>query len=259
MKKIFTLAVILILTIRGFVSCKKETVTANDGSLHGTPDAQLRVALNGTYLPPAKIDSAVAIWEVAGTAQTVPLRPGGNLLTTALTNFVNSGSGTLTVQLFTQSMVSDKPLQWEQRFAYTLNRKAAVQLAAPVGLNDASWNPRAISHSQMANANATLIIALRPEDAYFELKDVAPDVAKRIEIVRSFYLNDTTALIASRGWIGQADNLNSNGGLVNRDHFAALPVQIAGRAWSKYKIRASFYAALNPDRIYETEFVNDKP
>lgn len=259
MKKIFTLAAVLIITLAGFVACKKEPVSVNNGNPPATPDAQLQVALNDSYLPAAKIDSAIAVWEVAGTGQTVPLEVEGNKLTTDLANFVRSGSGTLTVQLFTQAKVNDMPLQWEQRFAYTLNRKTAVQLTAPSDFKDPSWNPRAISRSEISVAKGTVIIALRPEDAYFELKDVAPDIAKRIEIVRSFYLNDTTALVASRGWMGQAADLDTKGGYINRNHFADLPAQMAGRTWNKYKIRASFHAALNPARIYETEFVNDKP
>jgi hypothetical protein len=255
MKKLATKTLCLLVTATVFfASCKKERIIAP-----GQTAKQLQVTLNENYLPAAKVDSAVAIWEVNGTTQTVNLQLTDNKLTTSLANLKNNGTGKLAIQLFTQTKVGEMPLQWENRFTYTLNRTTPVSLAAPADIKDPSWHPRAICKSDIYNGNFTAIIAIRPEDAYFELKEIAPGLAKRIEVVRSFYQNDTTHLVASRGWVGNKSNLDAKGNLVDREHFSNLPEQIGERSWNKYKIRATFYANTNPQQIYESEFEQNKP
>jgi hypothetical protein len=193
--------------------------------------------------------------------ETLKLQENGNKLKASLRDIQNDGTGILTLQLFTQTKVDGKPLQWEKRFSHTLNRSKMVQLTAPVDLKDKSWSPRIICRSEIYGAGFTAVIALRPEDSYFELKGVNPDISDRIEIVRSFFHNDTTNLVASRGWVGTAANLDSKGNLLDRDHFRNLTEQIDGRAWNKYKIRASFYNIIpnHPYENYEFEFEQDKP
>lgn len=241
-------------------SCKKDQIPEKDPGSTNDPIpgiAKLEVALNDDYLPAAKIDSALAIWEVNGAVQTIRLTKDNRSLAASLSAF-NSGQGTLSVQLYTQSKLDNMPLQWEKQLSHTLNRTSPVRLAAPVSIKDASWSPRAICKSEIHNATFTAIIALRPEDAYFELKEVTAAVAQRIEVVRSFYNQDTTHLVASRGWIGDASKLSSQGNLVDRNHFRSLVEQLDGRPWDRYKIRASFYERISPGRIYEVEFEKPK-
>lgn len=251
MKKTFTL---LVLLVTAFAACRKEPLKPEPV----TTDAPLEIALNETYMPAAKIDSALAVWETAGTTQTVALQRSGNKLSTRLSNF-KSGNGTLTVQLFTQTTVAGKPLQWEKRFVHTLSSSSPLLLAAPTSFADAAWNPRMISRNDIAGASATVIIGLRPGDAYFELKNVTAALSKRIVLERSFYLNDTANLVAAKTWVGDAADLDAGGNLVDRHHFETLEAQLGAGQWNKYLIKAQFYAQLSPNYIYETEFILDKP
>lgn len=235
-------------------ACKQDAV----GDMVSSSKA-LQVALNESYMPAAKIDSALAIWEVNGTTQTVKLQQTANALTTSLDSFKKSGAGMLTVQLFSQTKIGNEPLQWEKRFTYTLDRAKPVSLTAPANIKDAAWNPRVISKYESFDGQFTAIIAVRPEDAYFELKGVAPAIAKRIEIVRSFFLNDTTTLVASRGWTGDASHLDTKGNLVDRQHFQNLMELLDGKEWDKFKVRATFYAQVTPHQIIEYEIEQDKP
>jgi hypothetical protein len=253
MKKVVTKTFCFIASAVVLWSCKKDTIPAPNPAW-----AQLEVVLNETYMPAAKIDSAVAIWEVNGSAQTVKLQVAGNKLTASLAQLSKAGAGTLAVQLYTQTKAYNQSLQWEKRFAYTLNRTTPVQLAAPVSIKDPSWNPRLIARSDIYMAHFTAIIALRPEDAYFELKDVAPGIAQRIEVVRSFYQNDRNTLVASRGWVGDASKLDGKGNLTDRNHFSNLAEQIDGRAWNKYLVRASFFSQLEPHQIVQFDIFEDK-
>jgi hypothetical protein len=245
----------LLLTVL-FPSCKKESIGDSDQS-----DIQLEISLNQDYLPIAKVDSAILLWEANGMRETLKLQENGNKLKASLKDIQNDGPGILALQLFTQTKVDGKPLQWEKRFPYTLKRSIPVKLQAPVDFKDDSWSPRVICKSEINGAGFTAIIALRPEDSYFELKGVDLAISDRIEIVRSFYHNDTTNLVASRGWIGTAANLDNKGNLLDRDHFRNLEEQIDGRVWNKYKIRASFYNIIpnHPHENYEFEFEQDKP
>lgn len=245
----------LILSLAVFTaSCKKDPIQQP-----GQPAAAFEVMLNEGYMAAAKVDSAVALWDVNGLTQVIKLQVAGNKLTASLDSFKKSGAGMLAVQLYTQTKVDDIPLQWENRFAYTLKRSTPVNIAAPVSISDPSWNPRLIYVSTIYNAEFVAVIALRPEDPYFELKGVVPQIAKRIEVRRSYYQNDTSTLVASKNWIGQAGDLDNGGNRVDRVHFQNLAGEIGGRAWNKIKVSASFYAKLEPAEIYEAETVHNKP
>jgi predicted component of type VI protein secretion system len=238
------------------VSCKKNSEDQPKPDLPAQTK-QIEVNLNTGYMPAAKVDSALAIWEVGTYTQTIRLSKDGEKLTGKLAEITREGTGTLTVQLFTQTKIGQIPLQWEKQLPYTLSRTAPVSFTAPTAINDKSWNPRAICESTMHMASFTAIIALRPQDAYFELKGVEPAISKRIEVVRSFFTNDTATLVASRGWIGKTNDLDAGGNLIDRHHFRSLPEQLENRQWQKMKVRASFYANLNPHQIIEAEFVHD--
>ena len=244
-------------TIILFTACSKDPVIQPE-----RPEQEemkdLVIHLNN-YLPTAKLDSAIAIWEVAGTTQKVKLQVKNNKLFTSLASFDYKGTGKLAVQLFTQIHMDQIPLQWENGFTYTLNPTVALELAAPTDIKDPSWSPRLVYNSEIHDANFLALIAIRPEDTYFELRGVEPRIAKRIEIVRSFFNNDTTTLVASRGWIGQAKDLDEKGNVVNRDHFSALVEQIDGRPWNILKVRATFFAQLNPGEAYEAETEHNRP
>lgn len=260
MKKTLAIPVLLIAAL---AACRKDP-TAVTPTPTPVPDpvatgANLEISLNDTYLPASKIDSALAVWETAGTIETVALQWSGNKLVTRSSNFKKAGNGMLTVQLFTQTTVDGKPLQWERRFAHTLTFSTPLLLVAPTSFTDAAWQPRMVCRSQIDGAGATTIFGLRPDDAYFELKGVDPYIAKRIVVERSFHLNGLTDTVVVKTWVGDKANLDAGGNLLNRTYFASLLTQLGNRPWNKYVVKAQYYAQINPARVFESEFILDKP
>lgn len=255
------LASFLLLTV-AFAACRKTSVQTDPVDPGLATDAQLEIALNDTYLPASKLDSAVVVWQstgIAGTTQTVALQRSGNKLFTPLSNFRKTGNGTLTVQLFTQTKTADHPLQREKRFAYTLSHSTPLLLTAPAGFTDAAWNPRMMCRNRIGDAGAAVVIGLRPDDACFELKGVDTSLSKRIVVERSFYRDNLINPVATKTWTGNASNLDRYGNLTDRAYFETLPVQLAGNPWNKSLIKVQFYKQLNPHYIYESEFVLDRP
>ena len=243
-----------------FVSCTKDPIEKPGDKPGGEPPVQkqLKIVLNNQYMPAAKVDSALAIWEVNGTTKTVKLQAQGDQLSTNLFNFQEEGSGTLTVQLYTQTQVDGKSLQWEYRIPYLMDRNTSKVLEAPKSINDPFWNPRAIfRYDNPMGSSFSFLVALRPQDAYFELRGVQPVYGKRIEIVRSFHKKDPAALVVAQNWICQASCLDSKGNFVNRLHFGSLPHQVEGKSWDQYRITAYFHLNSTPAMTYEFNLTQD--
>lgn len=248
-----------------FASCSKDPVSkpgTKPGPGEQPPSVkELRLALNDAYLPLAKVDSAVAIWTVNGTAKTVKLQVADGVLKTSLAQFANRGSGTLTVQLYSQLKVDNQPLQWEYRTDYTLDHTKSVLLTAPASINDPQWKPRVIfRYDNSMGSRFSAVIALRPADPYFELKGVEPVYAKKIEIRRSFHDKATGQLVFSRGWVcGQASCLDqATWSMVDRQHFGNLDEQLAGRQWDQFRVEAYFHLNSTPASAIGFALVQDK-
>ena len=231
----------------------------NSGGQPGSTAKYVQVSLNN-YLPAAKVDSAIVIWEAHGVTQTVKMTLANNQYRVPLSSLNNNGNGVLTIQIFSQLKEDGKPLQWEHRIAYLMDRTKDVSVAAPADFNDPSWHPRAVfQYDNSMGSRFSALVALRPEDSYFELKGVEPVYAKRIEIVRSFHQKETGTVAFSRGWVGSYTNLDNKGNLVDRLHFSNLREQIIDKDWNQYRIRASFHLNSNPAMTYQFTLVQDKP
>lgn len=244
-----------------FASCSKEAVSA-PGQGPEPPQAtqELRVSLNEAYLPLAKVDSALMIWEAYGASQVVKLQAAGGVLKTSLAHFNNQGTGTLTIQLFTQVKMEGQPLQWEHRAAYTLDHRQPVQLAAPASIADPQWQPRVVfNYDNFMGSRFKAIVGLRPHDPYFELKGVEPYFAQKIEIKRSFHDKGSGQLVFSRGWVcEQASCLDAKGNLVNREHFRNLDEQLEGRQWDEFRVEAYFHLNSSPASVMGFALALDK-
>lgn len=242
-----------------FTSCDKDP---QDKLQPGNPQTvkELRVSLPGAYLPVAKVDSALAIWEVNGATQTVKLQVAEGGLKTSLAHFTNQGTGTLRVQLFSQLKVEDQPLQWEYSTTHRLDYNTTVLLTGPAALTDPAWNPRVIfNYDNFMGSRFKAIVALRPGDPYFELKGVEPVYARKIEIVRSFHNKATGAMVFSRGWVCEnAACLDQNWSLVNRQHFTGLDEQLQGRQWDQFRIEATFHLNSTPASAIGFGLMQDK-
>ncbi|MCW3106046.1 MAG: hypothetical protein JWQ09_552, partial [Segetibacter sp.] len=171
----------LALSVTLFNSCKKDH--QGTGQLPIVKEERIAVKLNSTYVPAAKIDSAIAIWEINGQLQQERMQVSNDTLFTDVKKFT-AGNGRLTVQLYTKNELRQRRLQWEKRSDINLKHTESTTWNAPADLKDATWFPRIIMIDNPTSFTA--IIALRPADPYFLLKNVP--AGYKIELERGYYL-----------------------------------------------------------------------
>ena len=137
MKKGITLLIVAIAALLG--GCKKDPVMPAPG-----PGPRLlEVQLDQNYLPAAKTDSAIAIWETGGQVQQFRFVTVGDTLRLPLAKFAE-GQGTLTLQVYSQVKRQWKDLQFEKRWQVRLSHQEAITCAGPAGYEDEQWMPRVI-------------------------------------------------------------------------------------------------------------------
>ncbi|MCW3109298.1 MAG: hypothetical protein JWQ09_3804 [Segetibacter sp.] len=88
--------------------------------------------------------------------------------------------------------------------------------------------------------NFTAIIALRPADPYFLLKNVP--AGYKIELERGYYLIPGGAISVGKGfWKCNNVCTDSRGIIENREYFSPLPNQINGREWKMVEIGVGLF------------------
>jgi hypothetical protein len=208
-------------------SCKKERLTQNPPPSLDEQAPRIAIKLNPNYLSAEKIDSATLIWETTTGTQEAAMRVSNDTLF-AQTNTLSKGNGRLTVQIFSNVKLRHQSLQWEKRVEITLPKKQSINWTAPTGYEDGGWNPRVILIDALSKLTA--IIALRPTDPYFLLKNI-PEGFK-IELERNYARIPGGAEIVAGGlWRCNTVCTNPRGIIENREFFLPLAAQIAGREW----------------------------
>jgi hypothetical protein len=212
-------------------ACKKDS-KADDIS---TGNAGLEVRLNNQYMPGSKIDSAIAIWETGGQAETEKMVLSSDILSVSLKKFT-PGNGRLTIQLYTKTKLGNHNLQWERRVDFSIEHSERIRMAGPANLEDLHWFPRIIMIDPPTGFTA--IIALNPHDAYFLVKNIPPQWNK-IELERGYYKIPGGAESVARG-LWKCNN-ECTGVIENRSFFEYLPLQIGNRPWRMVEIGVALY------------------
>jgi hypothetical protein len=209
------------------IACKKEITQPAPPPVPQEENPRLAIKLTTDYLPAAKIDSAILLWELNGQVQQAKMQLSNDTLFTETKNLTR-GSGRLTVQIFSNVVLRYRKLQWEKRTDLTLKDKESVNWKAPANYDDADWNPRVILVD--AASQFTAIIALRPTDPYFLLKNVPPGF--KIELERNYTRIPGGAEIVAGGlWKCNTVCTDDRGMIENREFFRPLATQIIGREW----------------------------
>jgi hypothetical protein len=198
---------------------------------------RLAIKLNQDYMPANKIDSAVLTWELNGQLQQKRMELSNDTLF-AETKSLNKGAGRATVQIFSRTSLRQQNLQWEKRADLTLNDNSSVNWSAPANYEDATWFPRVIFVD--APTKFTVIIALRPTDPYFFLKNVPPGF--KIELERNYTKIPGGAEIVGGGtWKCNGVCTDSRGIIENREFFRPLATQMAGREWKMVEVGVGLF------------------
>jgi hypothetical protein len=209
-----------------FSACKKD----KDEPAPLPPAAVQRIAikLNTDYLTASNVDSALVIWNVNGQVEEKKMQLSNDTLFIA-TKDLTEGTGQLYLQVFSNVKLRQRNLQWEKGMATTVKHKESINVAAPVSYTDPDWFPRVILRDPPALLTA--IVALRPEDPYFFMKNI-PEGFK-IELERHYTVVPGGAVIVGGGlWKCNTVCTDARGIIENRTYFSQLPAQINGRKWA---------------------------
>jgi hypothetical protein len=217
----------VILALLSIVSCKKDTAPRDSTSEPDVALPLIAIKLNTSYVTRSKVDSALILWEVDGQTRTARMQMSNDTLY-ALTKDFRKGAGRLTVQVFSSVKLRNEPLQFERRMEVTLKEKQSIHLAAPESYDDAEWNPRVILMDE--DTKLTAIIALRPTDSYFLLKNIPAGF--KIELERLYTrIPGGAEIVAGATWKCNTVCTDAKGVIENREFFRSLATQIAGREW----------------------------
>lgn len=222
-------------------ACKKQPGNPTAPVPPAEKDLRLAVTLNNAYLPGEKIDSALLIWEQNGQVQEAEMQRSNDTLFTDLKK-LNKGAGRLTIQLFTGVTLRSRHLQWEKRVETTLSGNESIHLAAPEGYDDPAWFPRVILVDDLTMFTA--IIALRPADPYFLLKNVPPGF--KIELERNYTAIPGGAVIVGGGlWKCNTVCTDERGVIENREFFKPLAAQMGNREWKMVETGVGLFGPNN--------------
>jgi hypothetical protein len=193
---------------------------------------KIAVKLNSNYLAAEKIDSALLLWEINGKVQTERLELTHDTLYTDVKK-LDKGTGILTIQLFTNIEVRQRKLQWEKSSNITITNSQSVYFTAPLNFEDNNWFPRIIMVD--APTNFTAIVALRPDDAYFLLKNIPTGF--KIELERNYVATPGGAIIVGGGlWKCNSVCTDSRGVIENRDYFRPLADRMKNRTYQMVEV-----------------------
>jgi hypothetical protein len=200
---------------------------------------RIAVKLNAGYLPASQVDSAVLFWELNGQVEEKKMQLSNDTLFTNAKE-LPAGAGRLTVQIFSKIALRYRNLQWEKRTEVNLKHSESINLAAPAGFDDPAWNPRVIMIDEPTKFTA--IVALRPADPFFQLKNVP--TGYKIELERNYVATPGGAQIVGGGlWKCNTVCTNENGIIENRDFFSPLPAQIGGKPWKMVEIGIGLFGS----------------
>lgn len=206
-------------------SCKKDPVPAPPPPPPAKP--VVAVKLSDPYLSIAQVDSAFATWTIpGGQTQRFKMQVGHDSLLVDRALFTD-GQGKLTIEIFSNKKLNN---QYLTRFVLTRNIALAHvgvnAFAGPKNFFDPDWLPRvelkdAIGHEA--------IVALRPEDPYFLIKD-----SKHAIVGWALDRNYSKGInvIAGKVWTCTSGCTNKE----NVDFFTNFPQQIGAKEWKHISI-----------------------
>jgi hypothetical protein len=220
----------VLLAILILSACKKN----NSGEVLQPPvtEKYLTVILNPDYLSLTKIDSAFISWTNGAKVDSVKLTPLRNDLVVAF-NKLPSQEKTYQLHLFTnQKMGNNTPLLWQKDFTVNLATKNALNVVAPLNLNDVNWKPRLIMKD---GAGLQAYCGIRPNDPYFRFHQIDQDW-KEIVVDRSYW-NTIGPDTRVGGAVWHASNvLDATGSYANDNYFTLLPAQIGNQFWNHVEV-----------------------
>ena len=239
-------AILLVL----FAACKKSVDEPKPNPVE--EKKYLNVVLH-PYLQPAEVDSAIVKWKVGGVEKVLKLLLRTDSLYADVQSF-QKGIGTMTVQIYSKKKLANKSLQYERSVNIDLQHTHNVRINGPESFQDVNWKPRVIFSLRQNNSLiATTIVAIRPEDNYFEFQKIDPAWRHRIIVERVYYkLGSPNRVIAEGAWDCTNNCPGGSGDYINTTHFQFLAQEANNQSWNRVEFLVRFYDA--PNNAVESNF-----
>lgn len=199
----------------------------------GESNRIFKIQLHSSYLQGDKVDSAVATWTVNGRQQRVFLTRSADTLVGELKKF-DAGSGQIEVEIVSSKKFSSfYSSRWYLRKQATITLTDNFTLEGPEGFNDTQWKPRV---ELKDNIGHFAIVARRPDDSYFFIKDVPVGIQKVI-LARDYWkLGGGVFRVGGGEWQCSTNCTDGNNNIENTHFFSFLPAQIGSSAWNHIEI-----------------------
>lgn len=225
----------VLLTVLLFTACRKDDPPTTPPPVEKKNG--IAIKLNAQYFSADKIDSAILLWQINGKTQTEKLRLSHDTLLTDGAA-LDKGAGTLTVQIFSGVVLRQRKLQWERRVDLRLKQDEQINWNAPADYDDTDWFPRVIMIDEPSQFTA--IIALRPADTYFLLKNIPSGF--KIELERNYTVIPGGAQIVGGGlWKCNADCRDEFGKIENRTYFRPLAEHMQGKKFGMVEVGVGLF------------------
>ncbi|MBL7741077.1 MAG: hypothetical protein JNK14_17780 [Chitinophagaceae bacterium] len=200
--------------------------------------ALLSVKLDQPYLTITQVDSAFAIWKTNGQEQRIKLTISHDSLLTDMNAF-NEGNGELTLHIFSNKKYSNQYFgEWVSHKNISIQKTRALGYNGPSSFYDAAWLPRVDLQDAIGHR---AIMALRPDDAYFLVKDPGHPLFELV--VNREYWKTTGGIQFAGGDTWQCTTQCTD--IVNEEFFSSLPQRIGNKPWNHISINILFATDAN--------------
>lgn len=209
-------------------ACKKDNADTNKPP---ADSKYLTLILNPDYMPASMVDSALITWQNGDSYDTVILSPRNNDLGISF-NKLPVGEKKYELHIYSSQKLAYHKTYFYKEFVTDISKKNALNIAAPISLQDPNWLPRVIVRDQ---AGLMAFSGIRPTDPYFRIHKVDKSW-KSIVADRSYWNTvGTDTKVGGGEWKG-TNVLDASGSYENRTFYTFLPAQIGNRAWDHIEV-----------------------
>ena len=212
-----------------FLSCKKR----GDINSPTEPAPLLSVHLNERYLDQGNVDSAWVIWKTSEIIQRIRMQLRHDSLIADMHQF-KEGSGELEIQLFSNKKLDNQyRTQWVLTKKTSLNYATPPSYAGPFSFFDDAWLARAELKDGIGHKGT---VGLRPEDAYFLIEDLQPDLYS-LTVDKGFWQTIGGVSLAGRKiWTCDGECIKNRRRIEDESFFDDIPGSIGSKSWNHITI-----------------------
>lgn len=231
--KFARLSIIVTVLVFAFTSCKKDKEAYTSD-----PQPVLAIKLSQPYLGPAQVDSAIAVWRVNNHEQRVKLLLRNDSLLAEM-NVFEEGNGDLSITIYSKKKYANQYLgEYEWRKAVSFKKELSFSDDGPVSFFDTDWKPRVLLKDAIGHE---ALIALRPDDSYFLVKDPGHAIVK-LTVDRGYW-NTVGGVQFAGGKIWTC--VTNCTGQSDSEFFSDLPIRIGTKTWNHIAIYILFSTDAN--------------